>query len=69
MDRKSFEVELRFKLDIFSDEIIRKELFKRHSICTGNRRTDICLLAHVLSFQRPDLLDELVEFYFNTYDE
>lgn len=69
MDRREFELELRLKIEILSDEIIRFELNKRRTVFTGNRRTDICLLAHVLSFERPDLFNNLVEFYFNGDDE
>lgn len=66
MERRQFELELRDRIEFFfSDEIIAAELTKRRCLITGNRRTDICLLAHILSHERPELFDELLDYYYH----
>ena len=66
MKRKQYELVLRQKLEFFTVEAIEFELQKRHCVVTDNRRSDICLLAHILSFESRETFDTLV---FSSDDE
>lgn len=63
MDRKLRELVL--NLELLTDEVIELGLEKRHCLVTGNRRTDICMLAYALSLEPSDSLDTLLMSYDN----
>ena len=59
MNRKEIELECRIHLESYPDYVIHAELENRHVMITGNRRTDICILVHVLSFEKIKLVHEM----------
>lgn len=61
INRKEIELECHVHVETHPDEAIYAELKNRHVMITGNRRTDICMLAHVLFFEKFKLVREVPE--------